>query len=95
MKFQQSYKLNRKCVKEKETIDVNLTSHEIHAVLDPLFHQFLDFQLLVLGQVVASAARHRPLLEAGELVVVLPGPVRHQVGVVGGGGVGNSPGAPE
>ena len=28
----------------------------------------------------------------GELVVVLPGAVGHQVGVVGGGGVGHRPG---
>ena len=44
---------------------------------------------MILRQVVSPAAGHRSLLGTGQLVVVLPGPVRHQVGVVGGSGVGD------
>ena len=75
---------------------LGLESHEIHTVFDSFLHEFLDFILVILRQVVtpAAAAGHGSLLGAGQLVVVLPGPVRHQVGVVGGGGVGNSPRAP-
>ena len=68
---------------------MSLISHEIHTVFDSFFHEFLDFILVILRQVVtpAAAAGHGALLGAGQLVVMLPRPVRHQVGVVGGGWV--------
>ena len=66
-----------------------ILSHEIHTVFDSFLHEFLDLNLVILRQVVSPAAGHRSLLGTGQLVVVLPGPVRHQVGVVGGGGVGD------
>ena len=71
-------------------------SHEIHTVLDSFLDEFLDLNLVILRQVItsAAAARHGPLLGAGELVVMLPGPVGHQVRIVGGGGVGDRPRAP-
>ena len=71
-------------------------SHKIHGVLDSLLHQPLDLVLLALRQTheAPGAARHGSLPGAGQLVVMLPRPLRHQVGVVGGGGVGDGPGAP-
>ena len=70
-----------------------MISHEVHCLLDTLLHKFLDVPLLVLRQLIERTPRSGSSIVAGQLVVVLPRPVRHEVGVVGGGGVGHSPGA--
>ena len=46
------------------------------------------------GKYPPRAPGHGAVPGTGELVVMLPGPLGHQVGVVGGGGVGDGPGAP-
>ena len=49
-------------------------------------HQLLDVLLLLVGELMWVAA-----VRGCQLVVVLPGAVCHQVGVVGWGGVGYRP----
>ena len=56
-------------------------------------HLLLDVSLLLvreLMRVATGAARTSPVRRC-QLVVVLPGAVSHQVGVVGWGGVGDRP----
>ena len=48
---------------------------------------------MVLWQISPRAPGHRALIGAGQLVVMLPGSLGHQVGVVSRGGVGHGPGA--
>ena len=64
-----------------------------YGVLNPFFHLLFDLVPLVLWQVSTRTPGHGAVPGTGELVVVLPGPLGHQVGVVGGGGVGHGPGA--
>ena len=71
-----------------------IDSNKIHEVLNSFFHHTLDLVPLVLRQVSPRAPGHGAVPGTGELVVMLPGPLGHQVGVVGGGGVGDGPGAP-
>jgi len=71
------------------------SSHEIHGVLHSSlsFVNHLDIVLLILAQVRTSG--HRSIVTiVCQLVVMTPGPVCHQVGVVSGGGIGDCPGAP-
>ena len=69
-------------------------SNKIHRVLNPFSHLPFDLVPLVLWQVSTRTPGHGAVPGTGELVVMLPGPLGHQVGVVGGGGVGDGPGAP-
>ena len=68
-------------------------SDEVHVLADPGLQDLLDLDPLLLAELdtartaSAGAAPVRP----GQVVVMLPGPVGHQVGVVGGGGVGHGP----
>ena len=61
-------------------------------VLNSFFHLAFDLVPLALWQVSPRAPGHGAVPGTGELVVMLPGPLGHQVGVVGGGGVGHDPG---
>ena len=69
-----------------------IDSNKIHG--NSFFHHTLDFVLLPLRQISLQAPGHGAVPSTGELVVMLPGPLGHQVGVVGGGGVGDGPSAP-
>ena len=62
--------------------------------MDGGLHQGLDVPPLLVGEVVGRAAgAHRAAAVRGsQLVVVLARAVRHEVRVVGGGGVGHGPG---
>ena len=68
-----------------------IDSNKIHG--NSFFHHTLDFVLLPLRQISLRAPGQGAVPSTGELVVMLPGPLGHQVGVVGGGGVGHGPGA--
>ena len=63
-------------------------------VLNSFFHLAFDLVPLALRQESTRTPGHGAVPGIGELVVTLPGPLGHQVGVVGGGGVGDGPGAP-
>ena len=56
-------------------------------------HQLLDVLLLLVGELmwVAARAARSSAVRGCQLVVVLPGAVCHQVGVVGRRGVGYRP----
>ena len=60
-------------------------------VLNSFFHLAFDLVPLALRQESTRTPGHGAVPGTGELVVVLPGPLGHQVGVVGGGGVGDGP----
>ena len=58
-----------------------------------LLHLFLNVHLLFLCEFTrGTAGSHRASIYRGKLVMVLPGPVRHQVGVICWSRVGYSPG---
>ena len=69
-----------------------IDSNKIHG--NSFFHHTLDFVLLPFRQISLRAPGQGAVPSTGELVVMLPGPLGHQVGVVGGSGVGYGPGAP-
>ena len=71
-----------------------IPSHKVHGLLDGGLHQLLDLLLDFVGQVMRRAARPTGTspVAGSQFVVVLPGSLRHQVGVVGGGGVRDCPG---
>ena len=70
---------------------------KIHGLLNAFLDDLLDLNPLRLGKLQAggAASAGAATVAAGQVVVVLPGPVGHQVGVVGGGGVGHGPGNDE
>ena len=69
-------------------------SDKIHGFLHSLLQDLLDLDPLRLGEphAAGAAGAGAAAVRPGEVVVMLPGPVSHQVGVVGGGGVGDRPG---
>ena len=68
---------------------------KIHGLLNAFLDDLLDLNPLRLGELQAggAAGAGAATVAAGQVVVVLPGPVSNQVGVVGGGGVGHGPGS--
>ena len=80
---------------EKSPLSLEVYSlDEVHGVVDGGLHQGLDVPPLLVGEVVGRAAGAHGAAAVGgrQLVVVLARAVRHEVGVVGGGGVGHGPG---
>ena len=67
------------------------SSDEVHGLADPLLDPLLNVELLLLGEISLGIATAGAVVGHGQLVVVLASPVRHQVGIVGGGGVGHRP----
>ena len=66
-------------------------SDEVHGLADPLLNPPLDVELLLLGEISLGVATAGAVVGHGQLVVVLASPVRHQMGIVCGGGVGHRP----
>ena len=66
-------------------------SDEVHCLANPLLDPLLNVELLLLGEISLGVATAGAVVGHGQLVVVLASPVRHQVGIVGGGGVGHRP----
>ena len=66
-------------------------SDEVHGLADPLLNPLLNVELLLLGEISLGVATAGAVVGHGQLVVVLASPVRHQVGIVCGGGVGHRP----
>ena len=66
-------------------------SDEVHGLANPLLDPLLNVELLLLGEISLGIATAGAVVGHGQLVVVLASPVRHQVGIVCGGGVGHRP----
>ena len=68
-------------------------SNKIHGILDSFLHPTLDFVPVFFRDESSRAPGHWTFEGTWELVVVFSGSLRHQVSVVGGGGVGHGSGA--
>ena len=69
-------------------------SDKVHVLADPGLESLLDVppvRLAELETACAARAGAAPVTSSGQVVVMLPGSVSHQVGVVGRGGVGDRP----
>ena len=73
---------------------VETKSDKIHGLLHALLQDLLDLDPLLLGELHAAgtASAGAATVRPGQVVVMFPGSVGHQVGVVGGGGVRHRPG---
>ena len=69
---------------------------KIHRLLHPLLQDLLNPDPLRLRQpgTAGTPRTGSSTVRSGQVIVMLPGPVGHQVGVVGGGGEGDGAGAP-
>ena len=68
-------------------------SDKVHGFLHSPLQDLLDLDPLLLGELhtACTAGAGAAPVSPGQVVVMLPGPLSHQVGVVGGGGVGDGP----
>ena len=68
-------------------------SDEVHGFLHSPLQDLLDLDPLLLGELhtACTASAGAAPVSPGQVVVMLPSPLSHQVGVVGGGGVGDGP----
>ena len=73
--------------------DIKADLYKVHGLVNCSLHQLLDVPLLLVRELMWVAARtaRTSTIRRCQLVVVLPGAVCHQVGVVGWGGVGDCP----
>ena len=73
--------------------DIKVDLDKVHGLVNCSLHQLLDVPLLLVCELlwVAAGAARTSAVRRCQLVVVLPGAVSHQVGIVGWGGVGDCP----